>query len=136
MLSNTVKKQIREHSWKKHSNPSQFLQRVSAQGKGWIKELTFLAEHLDEDVMKDIFNKGRLEPLIHALLLPERKRSKKEVVKIDEDRIFFLSWMFSRWGLWTIEKGLKDKLNRAYFSEHENKIRFIVDELSMQRTKK
>jgi len=136
MLSNTVKKQIREHSWKKHSNPSQFLQRVSAQGKGWIKELTFLAEHLDEDEMKNIFNQRHLEPLIRALLLPERKRSKKEAVKIDEDRIFVLSWMFSRWGLWTIKKDIKDKLNRAYFSEHEDKMRFIIDELQRQRLKK
>jgi len=136
MLSNTVKKQIREHSWKKHSNPSQFLQRVTAQGKGWIKELTFLAEYLDEDEMKDIFNRRHLDPLMRALLLPERKRLKKEAAKIDEDRIFFLSWMFSRWGLWTIEKGIKDKLHRTYFSEHENKIRFIVDELHRGRIKK
>jgi len=136
MLSNSVKKQIREHSWKKNSNPSQFLQRVSAQGKGWIKELTFLAEYLDEDEIKDIFNQGRLEPLIRALLLPERKRLKKEAAKIDEDRIFFLSWMFSRWGLWTIKKGINDKLHRAYFSEHENKMRFIVDEFHRRRMKK
>lgn len=74
MLSIQTRKRIRERKMLKHSNPSQFLKRIKEQSSKAIKDLTLIAENLEEDQLEEIFTDKSLLPLIRALLEPRSKR--------------------------------------------------------------
>lgn len=75
MLSESSKKRIKERKMLKHSNPSQFLKRTKEQSLQAIKDLTLIAQNLEEDQLKEIFTDKTLSPFIRAMLQPRGKRS-------------------------------------------------------------
>jgi len=75
MLSTKAKKRIKDRKVLKHSNPSQFLDRIKKQGIGDIEDLTFLADNFEEEQLKDIFTEKKLERLIRTILKPRSKRT-------------------------------------------------------------
>jgi tRNA A37 methylthiotransferase MiaB len=75
MLSKLTKSRIKERKIHKHSNPSQLLKRVKDQSNQAIRDLTLIAENLEEEYLADIFTEEKLDPLIRALLNPKSKRA-------------------------------------------------------------
>jgi len=74
MLSESTKKRIKEHKMHKHSNPSQLFRRVKVQSSQAIKDLTLIAENLEEEQLVEVFTDRQLAPLLRAIL---NKRSKR-----------------------------------------------------------
>ena len=94
MLSNTIKTRVKSRKVLKHSNPSQFLDRVRRQSLQAIKDLTLLAEYLEEEQLQEIFNKQNLEKLFVAIMEPPWTHGNKKPSKDELDRIFDLGFMF------------------------------------------
>ena len=59
----------------KHSNPSQLIKRVKNQCTQAIKDLTLIADTLEEKDLEEIFSVENLEPLIISILKPETLRT-------------------------------------------------------------
>jgi hypothetical protein len=59
---------------------------------------------------------------------------KGKLRKIDEDRIFFLSWMFFRWSMESLGKTINNKWAKQIFSQHEKPLMNIVDTLYHERS--
>ena len=138
MLISTTRKRIKEHKWNKHSNKSQFFKRLKEQSHAAVDDLTLLAEELDNEQLKEIFTTRKLEALMRALMRPEltRKTSdKKKKYQRDNDRIFFLSFMYFTWSLATLGTVIDNKWAKGMYNEHESKIRDIVHALWHERTR-
>lgn len=75
MLSESTKKRIKERKVQKYSNPSQLLKRVKEQSSQAIKDLTLIANNLEEEHLEEIFTSDNLAPLILAILEPRNKRT-------------------------------------------------------------
>ena len=75
MLSETTRKRIKERKIYKHSNPSQLLRRVKMQSSQAIKDLTLIAENIEEEHLEKIFTADKLRPLIISLLDSKSLRS-------------------------------------------------------------
>jgi len=133
MLRLKTKRLIREHKWNKHSNKSQFFERIEEQSKEAIKDLTLLAEHLEEEQLGQIFTNSTLEPLLRAILIPKEIKNKDKNSHIDNDRIFRLCWMYLRWSLDITKRTISDKLAKSYYSEHEKPLMYIADTLYQEK---
>lgn len=133
MLKSSTRKLISEHKWNRHSNESQFFKRIEEQSRAAIKDLTLLAEHLEEQQLKEIFTNRTLEPLLRAILIPKEIKNKKKDSYIDNDRIFHLCWMFLRFSLWITKRTISNKLAKSYYSEHEKPLVYIVDTLYQEK---
>ena len=136
MLRFKTKRRIREHKWNKHSNESQFFERIEKQSKAAIEDLTLLAEHLEEEQLEQIFTPNTIEPLLRAILIPQEIKKKDRNSHIDNDRIFKLSWMFLIWSLGITKRTISDKLAKAYYSEHEKPLIYIANTLYHEKIKK
>jgi len=136
MLRLKTKRQIREHKWNEHSNKSQFFDRIEKQSKEDIKDLTLLAENLEEEQLGEIFTPRTLTPLLRAILIPKKIKNKKKDSQIDNDRIFLLSYMFLNWSLESTGRTISSPLGKAYYSEHEKSIRYVVDTLFHEKMKR
>jgi len=139
MLTSTTRKRIKEHKWNKHSNKSQFFKRLKDQSHAAVDDLTLLAEELDNEQLTEIFTTLKMEPLMRALMRPELTRitnDRKKKYKRDNDRIFFLSFMYFTWSLDTLGTVIDNKWAKEMYSEHEVKIRDIVHTLWHERTRK
>ena len=75
MLSKSTRKRIKEQKMQKHSNPSQLIKRVKYQSTQAIKDLTLIADNLEEKDLEEIFSADNLEPLIISILKPETLRT-------------------------------------------------------------
>ena len=75
MLSESTRKRIKQRKIYKHSNPSQLLKRVREQSNQAIKDLTLVAENLEEEQLQEIFTSEKLAPLILAILEPQNRRA-------------------------------------------------------------
>ena len=75
MLSEKSKKRLKARKVLKHSNPTQFLDRVKKQGKKAIEDLLFLADNLEEKDLDDIFTEKEVGLLIRKILKPRTKRT-------------------------------------------------------------
>lgn len=87
MLSKTTKKRIIERKTLKHSNPSQFLKRVRNECNEDIKDLTLIANKLEEKELENIFTEKNLEPLIISILKPKNQRT-VEIMEMLANRVF------------------------------------------------
>lgn len=74
MLSKSTRKRIKQRKIYKHSNPSQLLKRVKEQSSQAIKDLTLIADNLEEEHLDEIFTDTKLAPLLRKIL---DKRSKR-----------------------------------------------------------
>jgi len=136
MLTLKTKKLIREHKWNTHSNESQFFKRIEEQSKGAIKDLTLLAENLEEEQLGEIFTPRTLTSFLRAILNPKEIKKKKKDSQIDNDRIFLLSYMFLIWSLESTGRTISSPLGKAYFSEHEKSLRYVVETLFHEKMKR
>ena len=112
MLTSTTRKRIKEHKWNKHSNKSQFFKRLKDQSHAALGDITLLAQELDDEQLKEIFTIPKLEPLMRALMRPELTRkinNRKKKYKRDNDRIFFLSFLYFTWSLATLGTVIDNK---------------------------
>ena len=75
MLSESTRKRIKQRKIYKHSNPSQLLKRVKEQSSHAIKDLTLIANSLEDKYLQEIFTSEKLAPLILAILEPKNKRT-------------------------------------------------------------
>ena len=138
MLISATRKRIKEHKWNKHSNKSQFFKRIKDQSHAAVDDLTLLAEELDNEQLTEIFTTLKMEPLMRALMRPELTRKtndRKKKYKRDNDRIFFLSFMYFIWSLATLGTVIDNKWAKEMYNEHEVKIREIVHALWHERTR-
>jgi len=136
MFTIKTKKRIHDHKWNTHSNVSLFFDRIEKQSKAAIKDLTLLAENLEEEQLGEIFTSGTLTPLLRAILIPKKIKNKKKDLTVDNDRIFLLSYMFLIWSLESTGRTISSRLGKAYYSEHEKSLRSIVDTLYFEKIKK
>jgi len=137
MLESRTRKRIKEHKWNQHSNKSQFFKRLKEKSHAAIDDLTLIAEHVDEDQIREIFTVPKLEPLMRALMRPELTRKNKiPKYKPDRDRIFFLSFMYLTWSLNILSSVIDNRWAKQMYSEHELKLREIVHSLWHERTRK
>ncbi len=139
MLTSATRKRIKEHKWNKHSNKSQFFKRLKDQSHTALDDLTLLAQELDEEQLKEIFTVSKLEHLMRPLMRPELTRKtndRKKKYKRDNDRIFFLSFMYFTWSLATLGTVIDNQWAKKMYYEHEVKIREIVHALWHERTRK
>lgn len=107
MLSESTKKRIKERKVLKHSNPSQFLNRVKKEAIRMTEDLTFLAKY-HEDQLQEIFTKHNLEKLFVAIMEPPWTKQNKKPSKDELDRIFDLGFMFVDTSVPIIEQTLGD----------------------------
>jgi len=56
MFRNKTRKRIKEHNWNDHSNTSQFFSRIEEQTDDAIKDLTLVANNLNEKQLEEISN--------------------------------------------------------------------------------
>lgn len=75
MLSESTRKRIKERKIHKHSNPSQLIRRIKLQSSQAIKDLTLVAENLEEKHLDEIFARDELVALLRAILKPKNKRA-------------------------------------------------------------
>ena len=75
MLSESTRKRIKERKMHKHSNPSQLIKRVKNQSIQAIKDLTLIADNLEEKDLEEIFSADNLESFIISILKPETLRT-------------------------------------------------------------
>ena len=80
MLSESTRKRIKERKMHKHSNPSQLFKRVKFQSTEAIRDLTLIADYVEEEYLEDIFTDEKLAKLLRAIL----KHKSKRVFKITE----------------------------------------------------
>lgn len=136
MLTSTTRKRIKEHKWNKHSNKSQFFKRLKEQSHSAIDDLTLLAEELDNEQLTEIFTTLKMESLMRPLMRPELTRKSndgKKKYKRDNDRIFFLSFMYLTWSLETLKTVIDNRWAKDMYSEHEVKLREMVHALWHER---
>ena len=74
MLSESTRRRIKERKIYKHSNPSQLLIRVKEQSSHAIKDLTLIADNLEEEHLEEIFTSEKIKPLLEAILNKSNKR--------------------------------------------------------------
>ena len=88
MLPEITRKRIKKRGTiKDHSNPAQFLIRVKEQSNDAIRDLTLIAENLDEKQLEKIFTAKKLAPLILAILEPKNKRT-IDITEMLANRVF------------------------------------------------
>lgn len=131
MLSKKSKTRIINNSLKRHSNPSQFMNRIKISSDSALKDLTLLAESLDEKQLEDFFPPEKIEPFIVALMRPEMRKKKK--IQINQSRIFFLGYMLLTWSLNTTGSTLNNKWAKKIYQQHEEPLRDILDSLYHER---
>lgn len=139
MLISATRKRIKEHKWNNHSNKSQFFKRLKDQSHAALADMTLLAQELDDEQLKEIFTIPKLEPLMRALMRPELTRKtndRRKKYKRNNDRIFFLSFMYFIWSLETLGTVIDNKWAKKMYSEHNVKLREIVHALWHERIKK
>jgi len=75
MLGKTTRKRILGKKMLDQANPYQDLKRIREKCNLAIRDLTLIAEKLDEKQLQEIFTSGKLAPLILAILEPKNKRT-------------------------------------------------------------
>lgn len=89
MLEYKTKKRIKEHTWNKHSNPSQFLKRIEFQSKVAISDLQLLADNLDDERLSSLFFNGQIEKLISSIINSDMNDDKKFIISCRLLKILF-----------------------------------------------
>ena len=87
MFGKAVRKCITNKKWSKQSNPSQYLKRIERKSNLAIKDLTLIAEKLDEKQLGEIFTPEKLGPLIIAILDKKNLRS-LEINEMFANRVY------------------------------------------------
>ncbi len=75
MLLESTRLRIKKRKMLKHSNPSQFLKRVTKECNEATEDLTLVAKNFEEEHLEEIFTVEKLAPLILAILEPKNKRT-------------------------------------------------------------
>jgi len=75
MLGKATRKRILDKKMLDQANPYQDLKRIREKCNLAIRDLTLIAEKLDEKQLEGIFTSGKLAPLILAILEPKNKRT-------------------------------------------------------------
>lgn len=75
MLGKTTRKRILGKKMLDQANPYQDLKRIREKCNLAIRDLTLIAEKLDEKQLEGIFTKEKIDPLLDALLKPRNKRT-------------------------------------------------------------
>ena len=75
MLGKSLRKRILDGKVLEQVNPYQDLKRVRDRSNLAIRDLTLIAEKMDEKQLQEIFTVGKLAPLILAILESKNKRT-------------------------------------------------------------
>ena len=75
MLGKSLRKRILDGKVLDQVNPYQDLKRVRDRSNLAIRDLTLIAEKMDEKQLQEVFTEKKLEPLIRILLNPKNKRA-------------------------------------------------------------
>lgn len=137
MLSSKTKKRILEHKWNEHSNQSLFFERLKNSCVRALRDLTIVANELNEDQLKEIFTPEAVEPFIKSIMDPEPKKSKKKSkTKNELDRQFFLGYTLLDNSLNITMSTIDNRWAKKMYAEHEGPLRDILDSIYHERKRK
>jgi len=126
MLSKKTRKQIKEHKWNKHSNKAQFFKRIREQTHAAFKDLTLIADNMDEEQIKDMFNVDTLQPFINSITNAGK----------DKDRKFFVGIVLLKYSLNFTGSMFDNRWARALYHEHEMPLREIASSKAIEKAGK
>jgi len=129
MLQESIRKQISNKTWDKHSNPSQFFGRVQDTAIIALKDLTLIAKNFDEEQLEKIFTDETLNPLLLALL-KVNPRGKSG------DRAFGIACVFLKHALNLTGRFFERKIEKKAYNDLEWRLREIIGIIYAERFNK
>ena len=118
----------------KHSNPSQLLSRVREQSLQAIKDLTLLANNLEEEQLQEIFTKENLQSLFYAIFYPKSRKSILKMPKSERDRIFELGYMFIDSSIDIVGHSLNNYYAERLYGLHKKNFMDILNVIYSDKT--
>jgi len=132
MFRNRTRKRIKEHNWNDHSNTSQFFSRIEEQTDEAIKDLTLVANNLNEKQLEKIFTIEKLEPFIQSLMLP-KKIEDENYRNLSSQRLFFLGHMLMKYSLNLMGTTFGNKWAKELYQQHEIPLSNMLDTIYYEK---
>ena len=126
LLSNKVKKRIKEQKFGEHTNTSKFFGDLKKHVNSALEDLSLIAEKIPEKHLTEMFTDEKLKPFFNALMKIHGK---------DRERTFFLGYMMLQYSLNATSAALDNKWAQKLYDQHQGPLKEILDSLYHEKKK-